>query len=558
MPTLNYKYSIFPTLPQRRWFARQMRENRIQWNRAVKTRRRLLRSLQCRQIEHVLRTVFSLGRRESNANRAAAVARMSQWFPTAPLESWPILYDLTRAFGTAFDVQAKHTDLAVLAADLEEPFAQQMDARRDHLHRWGYPSDQPKAVNKDKIPKKPKGPKEPERPKVPLYWAFRRAIVGYAGLEAKRHIDAAFSRPRSASGALASIRFGVTGSGIKSNFEARACNPSKKQRENGATGDPHKKRRVEAFSYQAKDGERLTGEDYVIIGALPLGMQRVPALFHRPVPDDARILRVTVMQDGTGWRVVLTLDVSEEVYALTPTKQHMAIGVDPGSSTTLTAATVDGETGEVGSFKLDWRPFTDSIGKMEEISRRLSGMCGPDRRKRQRPSRRWLKLNAQRRNLHARIRRQRGDLLHRLSRELANHGFIALGDWTPPKKKVGRKELTKGEAYTVPQGPKGIVERRRTARDMSVATLRRLVDEKADRAGVIAYTWASERNSTRTCSVCGAMTGPKGTSELGVRQWTCSACGAEHDRDENAAMNILKAALADYRQRMDAERQEAA
>lgn len=32
---------------------------------------------------------------------------------------------------------------------------------------------------------------------------------------------------------------------------------------------------------------------------------------------------------------------------------------------------------------------------------------------------------------------------------------------------------------------------------------------------------------------------PKGIAGLGVRQWTCSACGVVHDRDVNAALNIL-------------------
>jgi putative transposase len=42
--------------------------------------------------------------------------------------------------------------------------------------------------------------------------------------------------------------------------------------------------------------------------------------------------------------------------------------------------------------------------------------------------------------------------------------------------------------------------------------------------------------STGPCSACGVNTGPK---PLNVRQWTCTACGAVHDRDRNAAKNIL-------------------
>lgn len=45
--------------------------------------------------------------------------------------------------------------------------------------------------------------------------------------------------------------------------------------------------------------------------------------------------------------------------------------------------------------------------------------------------------------------------------------------------------------------------------------------------------------STRLCSVCGALAGPKGQQRLGVRAWSCP-CGARHDRDANAEINIRR------------------
>jgi putative transposase len=50
--------------------------------------------------------------------------------------------------------------------------------------------------------------------------------------------------------------------------------------------------------------------------------------------------------------------------------------------------------------------------------------------------------------------------------------------------------------------------------------------------------------SSQTCSACGVTDGPK---PLSVRAWTCAACGAVHDRDVNAARNILAAGRAERR-----------
>jgi hypothetical protein len=44
--------------------------------------------------------------------------------------------------------------------------------------------------------------------------------------------------------------------------------------------------------------------------------------------------------------------------------------------------------------------------------------------------------------------------------------------------------------------------------------------------------------STQICSRCGCLTGPKGREDMHVEHWICSECGAEHERDANAAINL--------------------
>lgn len=75
--------------------------------------------------------------------------------------------------------------------------------------------------------------------------------------------------------------------------------------------------------------------------------------------------------------------------------------------------------------------------------------------------------------------------------------------------------------------------------DAGWSMLRSMLRYKAMRHGAT-YLEVSERLSTQTCSQCGSLGGPKGLEGLGVRSWECVSCGAFHDRDVNAARNILR------------------
>jgi putative transposase len=77
--------------------------------------------------------------------------------------------------------------------------------------------------------------------------------------------------------------------------------------------------------------------------------------------------------------------------------------------------------------------------------------------------------------------------------------------------------------------------------DCGWGTFRQMLTYKAGRAGrqlIVIDRWYP---SSKTCSSCGHLLA---TLSLGTRQWTCPDCGTRHDRDINAAQNILAAGLA--------------
>jgi len=71
--------------------------------------------------------------------------------------------------------------------------------------------------------------------------------------------------------------------------------------------------------------------------------------------------------------------------------------------------------------------------------------------------------------------------------------------------------------------------------------LRQMISYKSSSCGR-KYVEIDSKNSTKTCSSCGKLSGPSGWIGLSVRFWDC-ACGAHHDRDINAAINVLNTAL---------------
>lgn len=124
-------------------------------------------------------------------------------------------------------------------------------------------------------------------------------------------------------------------------------------------------------------------------------------------------------------------------------------------------------------------------------------------------------------NIHARIVNTRRDFLHKLSRRLVNEfDYIAVGNVSASK--LARTSMAKSVA------------------DASWSSFRAMLAYKAVKHGA----WFEEVNesfSSQVCSSCGTLpdSRPRGIADLGVRQWVCSGCGVVHDRDTNAALNIL-------------------
>jgi IS605 OrfB family transposase len=129
----------------------------------------------------------------------------------------------------------------------------------------------------------------------------------------------------------------------------------------------------------------------------------------------------------------------------------------------------------------------------------------------------------QAKRLHRCAARRRADALHKFTRAIVDrYEYIVVGDVSTQK--LVRTRMAK------------------SVLDSGWGMLKRFLQYKGESAGRSVEV-VNERNTTRACSFCGAFTGPKGASMLVVRHWACSECGAEHDRDMNAARNILYAGL---------------
>ncbi|MGW4144604.1 RNA-guided endonuclease InsQ/TnpB family protein [Streptomyces mirabilis] len=242
-------------------------------------------------------------------------------------------------------------------------------------------------------------------------------------------------------------------------------------------------------------------------GKLTLAKMTEPlaVVWSRPLPEGASPSTVTVSQDAAGRWFVSLLCEDPSVKPL-PARGN-AVGVDVGLDHLLTLS-----TGEKIANPRHERRDRAALAKAQRNLARKARGDGANRRKAR------LKVA----KIYARIAGRRRDTLHKLTTRL-----------------VRENQTIVIEDLTV----RNMVKNHRLARAISDAAwseFRSMLEYKARWYGreVIAVDrWFP---SSRLCSACGTL---RDTMPLNVRAWTCD-CGVTHDRDVNAAHNLLAAGLA--------------
>lgn len=230
-----------------------------------------------------------------------------------------------------------------------------------------------------------------------------------------------------------------------------------------------------------------------------------------------RILHATVSREADRWFVSLT--VEEEIPDPVPLK-GTAAGADAGLLWFLVIA----EEGS-GIAKIEApKPLKKYLKRLQRLMRKLSrrGERDPNGRLHKR-TKNYEKLRLKIARLHRKIRNIRMDFLHKLTTDLVRtYPVIAIEDLNVA----------------------GMLKNDRLARhiaDVGWGTFRALLEAKAKLRGVRLVKVNRFEPSSKMCHACGHVLTEL---PLSVRAWTCPTCGAHHDRDENAAKNLLRSALA--------------
>ncbi|MDR6981049.1 putative transposase [Streptomyces sp. 3330] len=241
-------------------------------------------------------------------------------------------------------------------------------------------------------------------------------------------------------------------------------------------------------------------------GRLTLAKMTEPldVVWSRPLPEGKQPSTVTVSQDAAGrWFVSL---LCEDTIAPAPATTH-AVGIDAGITSLLTLST--GE--KIPNPRHERKDRTRLARAQRELSRKARGDGANRARARRQVAR-----------VHARIADRRRDFLHKLTTRL-----------------VRENQTVVIEDLTV----RNMVRNHRLARAISDASwreLRTMLEYKSAWYGRELVVVDRFFPSSKLCGACGTI---RAELPLDVRAWTCE-CAVVHDRDVNAAKNLLAAGLA--------------
>ena len=244
-------------------------------------------------------------------------------------------------------------------------------------------------------------------------------------------------------------------------------------------------------------------------GRLLLAKMSAPLAFAWSWPDiDPASIdpsTVTVSRDPWGrWYISFAVEVREPVQ---PSPAGAVVGVDLGIKDF--AVTSDGQ----------------KIRNPRRLARRERSLARYQRRlaRCQKGSANRAKARAKVARAHRKVRASRADFLHRTSARLVRlHDVLVIEDLAV-KNMVRNRSLAKAIS------------------DCGWGEFRRQLEYKAARAGRRLIVIDRFYPSSKTCSACGHLLAQL---SLSTRTWRCPSCGTRHDRDVNAAKNILAAGLA--------------
>ena len=231
-----------------------------------------------------------------------------------------------------------------------------------------------------------------------------------------------------------------------------------------------------------------------------------PMRMAEPLRFDGKIMSCTVSRVADKWYISIAVEVKKD---LTLPKTCKCVGVDLGVKDI--AITSDG-----CKFS-NPRWIQKSEKKLKRLNREMA--------RRQRASKRRERTRLRLERQHDRVANQRKDWLHKITTYLVrNNDVIAL------------------ENLNV----RGMVKNHNLAKaitNVSFGEFNRQIEYKAQMYGKHIYRVDRFFPSSKTCSNCGCV---QEKMPLHVREWTCPDCGAHHDRDINAATNLLRQAMPEF------------